>query len=252
MSDDPSQGSSRQSWVALRRYTPARIAIGRVGCGLPIKAHLEFQAAHARARDAVQASLEVDDFAKLLTACGWSVCTVRSAASNRQVFLRQPNLGRLLSPESKVELSEPMIAPDVVIVIGDGLSSLAVERHAIPVLKCLWPRLQDLGYRLGPIVVATQARVGLADHIGELLQAKISVMMIGERPGLSAADSLGLYLTYEPRIGRVDSERNCISNVRDEGMTAENGAAAAVNLINSMFVHRASGVSLSVNRIKEN
>ena len=145
-----------------------------------------------------------------------------------------------------------MVVPDVVIVIGDGLSSLAVERHAIPVLKCLWPRLQDLGYRLGPIVVATQARVGLADHIGELLHAKLSVMMIGERPGLSAADSLGLYLTYEPRIGRVDSERNCISNVRDEGMTAENAATAVVDLIKSMFVHHASGVSLSVNRIGEN
>jgi ethanolamine ammonia-lyase small subunit len=144
-----------------------------------------------------------------------------------------------------------MMAPDVVIVIGDGLSSLAVERNAIPVLKCLWPRLQNLGYRLGSIVVATQARVALADQIGELLQAKLSVMMIGERPGLSAADSLGLYLTYEPRVGRVDSERNCISNVRDEGMSAEKAAAQALDLIKSMFALRASGVLLSVNRIQE-
>ena len=137
-------------------------------------------------------------------------------------------------------------------MIGDGLSSVAVERHAIPVLKGLWPRLQDRGYRLGPIVVATQARVALADQIGEVLQAKLSVMMIGERPGLSAADSLGLYLTYEPRIGRVDSERNCISNVRDGGMNPEQAAAAALDLIKSMFAHRASGVCLSVNRIGEN
>ncbi len=249
MSNDPSNSAVHRSWIALRGYTPARIAIGRAGCGLPLKAHLEFQAAHARARDAVQASLHVDAFAAALASFGWPVCTVRSAAPNRQVFLRQPNLGRLLSDESKAELSEPMIAPDVVIVIGDGLSSLAVERNAIPVLKCLWPRLQDLGYRLGPIVVATQARVALADHIGELLQAKLSIMMIGERPGLSAADSLGLYLTYEPRIGRVDSERNCISNVRDGGMSAEKAAEHALELIKSMFTQRASGVSLSVNRI---
>ena len=252
MSDHPSQPAVTQNWIALRRYTPARIAIGRAGCGLPLKAHLEFQAAHARARDAVQADLHVDALTSAIAAFGWPVCTVRSAAPNRQVFLRQPNLGRQLSGESKAELSEPMIAPDVVIVIGDGLSSMAVERNAIPVLRILWPQLQGLGYRLGPIVVATQARVALADQIGELLQAKLSVMMIGERPGLSAADSLGLYLTYEPRVGRVDSERNCISNVRDDGMSAEKAAAQALELIKSMFAHRASGVRLSVSRIGEN
>jgi ethanolamine ammonia-lyase small subunit len=245
MSNHPTQSAGPQNWIALRRYTPARIAIGRAGCGLPLRAHLEFQAAHARARDAVQASLHVDALAGAIAALGWPVCTVRSAAPNRQVFLRQPNLGRLLSNESKAELSEPMVAPDVVIVIGDGLSSMAVERNAIPVLKLLWPQLQNLGYRLGPIVVATQARVALADHISELLQAKLSIMMIGERPGLSAADSLGLYLTYGPRVGRVDSERNCISNVRDEGMSAEMAAAQALGLIKSIFAHRASGVLLA-------
>lgn len=249
MSNSPAQPPVPQSWVDLRRYTPARIAIGRVGCGLPLKAHLEFQAAHARARDAVQANLNVDTLTAALAAGGWSVRVVQSAAPNRQVFLRQPNLGRLLSPESKAELSEPMVAPDVVIVIGDGLSSMAVEQHAIPVLKSLWPGLQSLAYRLGPIVVATQARVALADQIGELSQAKLSVMLIGERPGLSAADSLGLYLTYEPRIGRVDSERNCISNVRDGGMNPEKAAAQALELIKSMFVHCVSGVLLSANKI---
>jgi ethanolamine ammonia-lyase small subunit len=251
MSNHPSQPVVPQNWIALRRYTPARIAIGRAGCGLPLKAHLEFQAAHARARDAVQASLHVDALIAALAVFGWPVCMVSSAAPNRQVFLRQPNLGRLLSTESKTELSEPMIAPDVVVIIGDGLSSLAVERNAIPVLKILWPQLQNLGYRLGPIVVATQARVALADQIGELLQAKLSVMMIGERPGLSAADSLSLYLTYGPRVGRVDSERNCISNVRHDGMNAENAAAQSLDLIKSMFAHRASGVLLSVSRIGE-
>jgi ethanolamine ammonia-lyase small subunit len=251
MSDHPSQPAVSQNWIALRRHTPARIAIGRTGCGLPLKAHLEFQAAHARARDAVQASLHVDALTGALAACGWPVCTVRSAAPNRQVFLRQPTLGRILSAESKSVLSEPMVAPDVVIVIGDGLSSVAVERNAIPVLKILRPQLENHGYLLGPIVVATQARVALADQIGELLQAKSSIMMIGERPGLSAADSLGLYLTYKPRVGRVDSERNCISNVRDGGMSSEKAAAQSLDLIKSMFAHQTSGVSLSVNRIGE-
>ena len=249
MSNHPSQPADPRSWAALRRYTSARIAIGRAGCGLPTKAHLEFQAAHARARDAVQAELHVDAIMEALSAFGAPVYAVQSAAPNRQVYLRQPNLGRLLSAESKAQLSEPMIAPDVVIVIGDGLSSVAVERNAIPVLTLLWPRLKNLAYLLGPIVVATQARVALADQIGELLQAKLSLIMIGERPGLSTADSLGLYLTYGPRVGRVDSERNCISNVRDGGMNSEAAATQALDLIKSMFAHRASGVLLSKNRI---
>jgi ethanolamine ammonia-lyase small subunit len=125
------------------------------------------------------------------------------------------------------------------------LSSVAVERNAIPVLELLWTRLADLGLRLAPIVVANQARVALADEIGEIVQAKLSVMMIGERPGLSAADSLGMYLTFEPRRGRLDSERNCISNIHAAGMTAEGAAARAVDLIRSMLEHRASGVLLA-------
>jgi ethanolamine ammonia-lyase small subunit len=155
-----------------------------------------------------------------------------------------PDLGRALAAESKARLSEPMVAPDVAIVVGDGLSSVAVARNAIPVLELLCNRLANVGLRLAPIVVATQARVALADEIGELLQAKVSVMMIGERPGLSAADSLGMYLTFGPRRGRLDSERNCISNIREGGMTAQDAAARAVDLIRSMLEHRASGVLL--------
>jgi ethanolamine ammonia-lyase small subunit len=233
------------SWVALRRHTPARIAIGRAGFGLPTAAYLEFQAAHARARDAVHAKLDVDATLQKIAARGWPVIGVRSAAESRQAFLRMPDLGRALAAESKARLSEPMVAPDVVIVVGDGLSSVAVARNAIPVLELLCDRLADVGLRLAPIIVATQARVALADEIGELLQAKVSVMMIGERPGLSAADSLGMYLTFEPRRGRLDSERNCISNIREEGMTAQDAAARAVDLIRSMLEHRASGVLLA-------
>jgi len=232
------------SWTALRRHTPARIALGRSGFGLPTAAHLAFQAAHARARDAVHAALDAAAIVSQIGARGFEVMCVESAAASRQAYLRMPDLGRTLSVESRARLSEPMLAPDVVIVVGDGLSSVAVERNAVPVLELLGRRLRDIGLRLAPIIVATGARVALADEIGELLQARLSVILIGERPGLSAADSLGMYLTFAPRRGRLDSERNCISNIHAAGMTAEAAAARAVELIQSMLEHRASGVLL--------
>ena len=239
------QAGIPESWLALRRHTPARVAIGRVGSGLPTQAYLEFQAAHARARDAVHAALDVDAMMQSTAACGWPAIPVRSAAADRQAYLRMPDLGRRLSTESRARLSEPMVAPDVVIVIGDGLSSVAVECNAVPVLQCLGRRLAAAGLQVAPIILAVQARVALADEIGELLQARISLIMIGERPGLSAADSLGIYLTFAPRVGCVDSERNCISNIRDGGMSASDAAAEAADLIHCMLEHQASGVLLA-------
>ena len=240
----------RQSWAQLRAFTPARIAIGRAGSGLPTGAYLEFQAAHARARDAVHARLDVDAMVEQISGHGWAALRVHSAAPSREEFLRRPDLGRALSAESKARLSEPMVSPDVVIVVGDGLSSIAVERNAISVLEHLWPSLRAQGLQLAPIIVAEQARVALADEIGELLQARLSVMLIGERPGLSAADSLGMYLTYAPRTGRLDSERNCISNIHREGMAAEHAAAGAFDLVQSMLRFTASGVALSVEKAR--
>jgi ethanolamine ammonia-lyase small subunit len=245
VSERRSQQLVAQSWLALRGYTPARIALGRAGNGLPTSAHLAFQAAHARARDAVHAALDAEAFAKKIALCGYAVMIVRSAAPDRHAYVRFPDLGRTLAAESKAQLSEPLIAPDIVIVIGDGLSSIAIDRNALAVLQALWPRLQDRRYRMAPILVALQARVALADQIGELLQAKLSVMLIGERPGLSAADSLGMYLTFAPRAGRLDSERNCISNIHDKGMTAEDAADEACRLIQAMFAQRTSGVALA-------
>jgi ethanolamine ammonia-lyase small subunit len=246
--DHPSQPA--RGWLALRRLTAARIAIGRAGSALPVQAYLEFQAAHAQARDAVHARLDVDALVGRLAAGGRPAIAVHSAAPNRHDYLRRPDIGRALSDDSKARLSEPSVAPDVVIVIGDGLSSVAVERNALPVLAALWPRLQRAKLVVAPVVVAEQARVALADEIGGLLQAKVSVIMIGERPGLSAADSLGMYLTYEPRVGRVDSERNCISNIRDGGLSAADAAKQAFELIEAMRAHRASGVRLAVARTK--
>jgi ethanolamine ammonia-lyase small subunit len=232
-------------WLALRSHTPARIALGRAGCGLPTAPHLAFQAAHARARDAVQAALDVPALCFAIASRGFETIAAVSAAASRQAYLRMPDLGRTLGEESRAQLSQPMVVPDVVIVVGDGLSSVAVERNAVPVLEGLGPRLSDMGLRLAPVIVATHARVALADEIGELLQARLAVIMIGERPGLSAADSLGMYLTFAPWRGRVDSERNCISNIHAAGMTSEAAAARAAELIRSMLAHGASGVQLT-------
>jgi ethanolamine ammonia-lyase small subunit len=242
---NPARQSIPQSWLALRRHTPARIALGRAGSGLPTAAYLDFQAAHARARDAVHATFNVDPMVQAIAAGGWPIITVRSAAADRQAYLRMPDLGRRLSAESKARLSEPMVPPDVAMVIGDGLSSVAVERNAMPVLQRLAPRLATAGLQFAPVVIGVQARVALADEIGELFQAKISLIMIGERPGLSAADSLGIYLTFAPQVGRVDSERNCISNIREGGMSAADAAGQAADLIISMLEHQASGVLLA-------
>jgi ethanolamine ammonia-lyase small subunit len=232
-------------WLALRSHTPARIALGRAGCGLPTVPHLAFQAAHARARDAVHAALDVPALCSAIASRGFETIAVESAAASRQAYLRMPDLGRTLGEESRAQLSQPMVAPDVVIVVGDGLSSVAVERNAVPVLEGLGPRLRDMGLRLAPVIVATHARVALADEIGELLQARLAIIMLGERPGLSAADSLGMYLTFSPRRGRVDSERNCISNIHAAGMTSEAAAARTAELIRSMLAHGASGVLLA-------
>lgn len=248
MTDRPAPPAIAESWAALRRHTSARIAIGRAGFGLPVRAYLDFQAAHARARDAVNASLDVDALSKDIARCGLPFIVVRSAAPDRQAFLKRPDLGRRLAHESAARLSEPMVAPDVAIVVGDGLSSVAVERNAVAVLDALCGRLRERGAVLAPIVIATQARVALADQVGELLQARLSIMMLGERPGLSAADSLGMYLTYEPRVGRLDSERNCISNIRDGGMAAADAAAHAFDLVQSIFAHCASGIPLAVRK----
>jgi ethanolamine ammonia-lyase small subunit len=245
VSRPPSRAILQQSWVALRRFTPARIALGRAGNGLPTQAHLAFQAAHASARDAVHAPLDAHAFAEKAASCGHGLITVRSAAADRQTYLRFPDLGRTLADESKAQLSQPLVAPDIAVVIADGLSSIAVERNAMPVLQALWRHLQERHYEIAPVILALQARVALADHIGELLQAKLSVMMIGERPGLSAADSMGMYLTYEPRVGRLDSERNCISNIHANGMSADEAAALAFRIVEAMFTHRASGVALA-------
>lgn len=207
----------KDPWQPLRRFTQARIALGRAGVSLPTEPLLAFNLAHAQARDAVHQPLDAQALHEHLRAEGFTSLDVHSAAVDRAHYLRRPDLGRRLSDESR-ELLERTDAdtPDLVFVIADGLSAIAASKQALPLLTALRPKLRD--WRLAPVVVARQARVALGDEIGQLLRARFVAMLIGERPGLSSPDSLGIYLTYEPRIGRTDAERNCISNVRPEGL----------------------------------
>ena len=241
----PGNPSTSDNWVSLRRFTAARIALGHAGSGLPTTAHLAFQLAHARARDAVHTPLDAAMLAAALIAGGYETLEVESAARDRAIYLARPDLGRKLSENSQALLSLPRVAPDIVIAVVDGLSSTAVAANAVPAIEALVPLLKKNGHGIGPVIVATQGRVAIGDHIGELMQAKVAVVLIGERPGLSAFDSLGMYITWMPRIGRVDAERNCISNVRVGGLAPADAAAQAACLIEGMFRFRTAGVDLS-------
>ena len=207
-------------WAALRALTPARIALGRAGASLPTREVLAMALDHARARDAVHAAFDPGGLARQIEALGLATLTLASAAPDRATYLRRPDLGRQLSAESRASLEAQATGGcDLALVIGDGLSSAAVHAHAAPVVAALLPYAKAEGWRLGPVALASQARVALGDAIGERLGARMAVVLIGERPGLSSPDSLGAYLTYDPRVGRTDAQRNCISNIRSPGLT---------------------------------
>lgn len=232
-------------WTQLRAYTAARIALGRSGASLPTAEVLRFGAAHAQARDAVHLPFDVAAVRDALAARGFESIEVESAAADRTTYLQRPDLGRQLSEHSRELLSARAVTPcDVLCVIGDGLSSRAVHRQAVPLLLELRPRLESSSLRLGPIVLARQARVALGDEIGELLGARTVSILIGERPGLSSPDSLGAYLTWAPRAGRVDSERNCVSNIRPEGLAYGEAAHKIAWLAAAARQRGATGVSL--------
>jgi ethanolamine ammonia-lyase small subunit len=228
-------------WSLLKRFTSARVALGRTGSSLPTSAQLEFELAHAKARDAVRASFNTKKIAAEVEALGWPCLRVHSAAADRNEYLRRPDLGRRLRP-GQTEIQPIAPPPELVFVIADGLSAWAAERHAIPLLVALRKNFE--AWRIGPIIVAEQARVALGDEIGEILGAHIVVMLIGERPGLSSPDSLGIYLTWDPRIGRTDAERNCISNVRPTGLSYELAAHRLVYLLESARRVQLTGVKL--------
>ncbi|MDC8770384.1 ethanolamine ammonia-lyase subunit EutC [Roseateles albus] len=241
-------------WEPLRRHTPARIGIGRAGTSLPTRELLDFNAAHAQARDAVLTPLDVAALGADLSGAGWAWLSVQSRAAGRDIYLRRPDLGRRLDEASLEHLrslppepspeSEPAPAPlDLVIVLGDGLSAVATQRHALPLLS---PLKQALGghMRIGPLLIATQARVALGDEIGAVLGARAVLVLLGERPGLSSPDSLGAYLTFGPALGRSDAERNCVSNIRPAGLVPELAAQRLAWLLREALRRGLSGVGL--------
>lgn len=239
-----SASTVQDPWGDLKQFTRARIALGRVGSSLPTKEILNFGMSHAMARDAVHLALDIDTLQSQIESLGVKVLKLHSRAPDRASYLLRPDWGRRLSDESAQLIKAlPQETIDVSIVIGDGLSSLAVQKHAAPMLQAIQQAMPS-EWNLGPVVIASQARVALADEVGELMSARMVILLIGERPGLSSPDSLGLYLTYQPKVGCSDADRNCISNVRPEGLNYEAAAKKLMWLAKESMRLKVSGVAL--------
>ncbi|MBV6754283.1 ethanolamine ammonia-lyase subunit EutC [Pseudomonas chlororaphis] len=248
MNDMAKEIDSDNPWLQLRRLTPARIALGRTGTSLPTSAQLDFQFAHAQARDAVHLPFDHAGLSAQLAERGQETLLLHSAADDRHSYLQRPDLGRKLNSASAQQLREHALAHpggiDLAIVVADGLSALAVHRHTVPFLTRLEEQIEAEGWSRSPVVLVEQGRVAVADEVGELLGAKMVVILIGERPGLSSPDSLGLYFTYNPKIGLTDAYRNCISNVRLEGMSYGMAAHKLLYLMKEACRRQLSGVNL--------
>jgi ethanolamine ammonia-lyase small subunit len=238
-------------WDGLRRATPARIALGRAGGSLPTREWLDFKSAHAAARDAVHYPFDAGKLAENLSGLGIEVVVVESRAGDRLTFLQRPDLGRQLSERYRYVLQERSATGadlDLAIIVSDGLSALAIERHARPLLAVLMPKLADDAWVVAPVVVARFGRVALQDEIGYALKAQIALTLIGERPGLGSADSLGAYLVYAPRPGNTDANRNCVSNIRSEGLPYDVAAETIRYLLTEARSRRLSGVGIKDQR----
>ncbi|MDO9597566.1 MAG: ethanolamine ammonia-lyase subunit EutC [Azoarcus sp.] len=238
------EASPPDRWQALRALTPARIALGRSGNALPTAEVLRFGLAHARARDAVHLPLDVGALVTDLAAAGFSALQVHSAADDRVRYLLRPDLGRRLSDASGQALEEHAgPGADLCFVIADGLSAVAVQKHAVALLRA-FDAVAHGQWTRTPVVIAEQGRVAIGDEIGQRLRARLVAVLIGERPGLSAPDSLGLYLTHAPRVGRSDAERNCISNIRPDGLPYTAAARSLAWLVQEALRRGETGVAL--------
>ena len=233
------------SLEALRELTPARVGLGRSGASMPTDALLAFTLDHARARDAVHTAFDAPHLVAGLAGLGLEVIEVSSQARNRRDYLRRPDLGRMCDADSRRALEQRQGGgSDLVIVIGDGLSAAAVNVHAVELVRHLAPRLTEANIPFGRAVVATGARVALGDEIGAVLGARMVAMLIGERPGLSAPDSLGAYLTFAPRVGLTDERRNCVSNIHGVGLSYDEAAFKIAWLVREGLRRQVTGVAL--------
>ncbi len=233
-------------WIALRRFTQARIALGRSGHAIPTQALLDFQLAHAQARDAVHYPWDIHAFAGQVRDLGEQTLILDTPVSSRSEYLRRPDLGRVLTEASRTHLKNLQAgAADVALIVTNGLSSTAVERHGVPLLQAIVEGFRVRQISIAPVALVANGRVALADDIGSILAAKVAIIVVGERPGLSAADSLGLYLTFAPGPGNTDADRNCISNVRPpEGLGYADAAARLLYLTGEALRRGISGVLL--------
>jgi ethanolamine ammonia-lyase small subunit len=236
-------------WDLLRKFTQARIGIGRAGHAMPTSEHLKFQMDHARARDAVHWSWDVEDFSKRLKKLKIPTVTVKTSVQNRREYLTRPDLGRSLDPSEQKRLKSAVLKSknkfDIAIIVTNGLSSAAIENHGLPYVKRLWKELKDAGFKVSPIFLVENGRVALSDSIGASVRADMTLMVLGERPGLSSFDSLAMYLTYNPRIGNTDAQRNCISNIRPpDGLNYEAAVKKTLFLVTESLRRKLSGVGL--------
>lgn len=242
---ETAQTQRSDPWEELKQFTDARIALGRSGCSILTDEYLRFSLAHARACDTIKMPFDRQMVRKRLEDMGLDVEFAESAAASRDIFIRRPDFGRRLSETSRERLKKLKYpGADVLIVIGDGLSSKAVHKQAVPLIQEFLPYMKELGLSVGPVVLAKQSRVALGDDIAEVMHCGLVVMLIGERPGLSSPDSLGIYMTYKPFAGRLESERNCISNVRPEGLSYERAAFKLAWLVEMAYDLQVSGTKL--------
>jgi ethanolamine ammonia-lyase small subunit len=236
-----------ESLKALQEFTSARIAIGRVGTSIPLKQSLEFKLAHAHARDAVYSELDINNLTDVLKQFDLPILHLHSRVNDRRQYLQRPDLGRRLNDGSLDLILDHCPETDIAIILADGLSATAVNENAVGLLLALIPQLLAAGFKLAPISMVEQGRVAIGDDIGHGLKAKLSLVLIGERPGLSSADSLGAYLTYNPKPGLTDEMRNCISNIRPGGLIYKKAAKKIFYLISEAFKRKLSGVDLKDN-----
>ncbi len=233
------------NWSFLKNFTKARIALGNVGGALPLNEVLDFRLAHAKAKDAIFSELAVNELSEALANLGVSPMILKSNIENRNQYLTRPDLGRTLDAISSEMLKEQITEPDIVFVLVDGLSANAVNNHALAVLERILPLLKT--HFTYQVVLVKQGRVAIGDEVGELVKAKFTALFIGERPGLSSPQSMGIYTTYAPQKGLTDERRNCISNIHPDGLSYEMATQILYYLIEQSFLRKISGVDIKVN-----